>query len=222
VTIQPKGLIATEAPVTFPLIDADGCVPLASEVFYEFEDEGGSVLLLDEIEEGRAYNLIISQKAGLWRYRLGDCVRVTHFFNRAPCLEFEGRSDAVSDLVGEKLSDRFVQSCLDRMALGGSFQVLLPDAGESGQACYVLVADSLPCPAGMCEDRLDGLLSEGHHYRLARRLGQLGRARARAVSNARDIYYGYFVKKGMKLGDIKHQSLVWKLEDAGELLNRML
>ena len=41
VLFQGKGLFATETPMTFPVIRAKGCVPLVTEVFYEFEDEGG-------------------------------------------------------------------------------------------------------------------------------------------------------------------------------------
>lgn len=37
---------------------------------------------------------------GLYRYRLHDLVRVTGFYNQAPCLEFLGRDSLVSDNRG--------------------------------------------------------------------------------------------------------------------------
>ena len=56
------------------------------------------------------------------------------------------------------------------------------------------------------------------HYRLARRLGQLGALRVCAAPAARDIYYEYFAGKGMKWGDIKDKLLIRDLADAAQLL----
>ncbi len=218
--VQGKGLLATEAPMTAPLIEARGFVPLISEVFYEFEDDSGKLMLLDELEEGRDYDLIISQKGGLYRYRIGDTVRVTHFYERAPCLEFQGRSDAVSDIVGEKLNEKFVESCLARLDQSARFQTLLPVISEKGAAYYLLIVDGLTDSIQSCEAQLEAALCEAYHYRAARRLGQLDRARARVVREAMQIYFDYFTEKGMKLGDIKHQYLINNLEDAARLLKR--
>src|SRR5260370_21747050 len=88
--IQPKGLLATEAPVTIPLFEANGFVPLVSDVFIELFD-GVSVRRLHEAEIGSEYELILSQRAGLVRYRIGDRVRATHHFLGPPCLHFIGR-----------------------------------------------------------------------------------------------------------------------------------
>lgn len=218
--VQGKGLLATEAPMTVPLIEARGFVPLPSEVFYEFEDEGGKLALLDELEEGRDYDLIITQKAGLYRYRIGDRIRATHFYENAPCLEFQGRSDAVSDIVGEKLNEKFVEGCLARLDQSARFQTLLPVVSEKGAAYYLLIVDSLKGSIQSCEARLEEALRMAYHYRAARRLGQLGRARARVCRDAMEIYFDYFTERGMKLGDIKHQYLIKNLEDAAALLKR--
>ena len=55
----------------------------------------------------REYDIVLTQHGGLYRYRIGDRVRVTRFYQATPCLEFVGRSDAVCDLTGEKLHERF-------------------------------------------------------------------------------------------------------------------
>ena len=145
VCLQGKGLLATEAPMTLPLIEARGFVPLIGEVFYEFLDDRGNISLLHELEAGREYEIVLTQKGGLYRYRIGDRIRVTHFYKATPCFEFIGRSDAVSDLVGEKLNETFAQSCLSKLPLGSSgFQALLPVMPERGRCHYVLVIDELP------------------------------------------------------------------------------
>ena len=219
VCVQGKGLLATEAPLTLPLIEARGFVPLIGEVFYEFLDDRGNISLIHELEAGREYEIILTQKGGLYRYRIGDRIRVTHFYKATPCFEFIGRSDAVSDLVGEKLNETFAKSCLSKLAIGSSgFQALLPVMPERGRCHYVLVIDQLPDGLSSIEAQLDEALCAAYHYRTARRLGQLDSARVLVASQARDAYYDYFISKGMKWGDIKHQYMIKNIEDATSLL----
>ncbi|MEN3332846.1 MAG: hypothetical protein V7641_2211 [Blastocatellia bacterium] len=221
VFIQGKGLLATEAPMTLPLIAAGGCVPMVGEVFYEFIDNSGRLSRLHELEAGREYEIIVTPRGGLTRYRIGDRVRVTHFYQSTPCLEFIGRSDGVCDLVGEKLNESFVQSCLSqRVDSSSRFQMLLPVMAASGPSHYVLVTDELAGDGNGFAKRLDDAFCEAHHYQLARRRGQLAPLRVCVVPAARDTYYDYLISKGMKWGDIKQQCLIRNLEDATQLLAR--
>lgn len=222
VCVQGKGLLATEAPITLPLIEARGFVPLPGEVFYEFLDDRGNIALLHDLEAGREYEIVLTQKGGLYRYRIGDRIRVTHFYKVTPCFEFVGRSDAVSDLVGEKLNETFAQSCLSKLPLGsGGFQTFLPAMPERGRCHYVLVVDESPEDRVSIESQLDEALCEAYHYRTARKLGQLDAARVLITSEARGAYYDYFTGKGMKWGDIKHHYLIKNVEDAAGLLARL-
>lgn len=219
VFIQGKGLLATEAPMTLPLAAARGFVPLPAEVFYEFLDDAGNLSLLHELDAGREYEIIISQQGGLCRYRIGDRVRVTHFYGAAPCLEFVGRSDAVCDLVGEKLSERFAQSCLARLSHQSDFQTLVPVMDD--KPYYLLVVDGLTTNASQIAMELEPLLCEAYHYRNARLLSQLGPVRALVAPDARNVYYDYFVGKGVKLGDIKHQAIITNAADAKNFISRV-
>jgi hypothetical protein len=227
VFLQGKGLLATEAPMTLPLIEAQGFAPMLSEVFFEFIDEQGSIRLLHELEAGRQYEIVITQQGGLYRYRIGDRVAVTGYFQATPCFEFIGRSQAVCDLVGEKLNEPFVRDCLSRLALQSRFQTLLPVMKERPH--YLLLSDSLPPDSSAdalqtraaLEGQLDALLCEAFHYRNARMLGQLEGVRICFAAKAREVYYDYYMSKGMKLGDIKHRCLLSSLEDAEKLLERI-
>jgi hypothetical protein len=226
VFLQGKGLLATEAPVTLPLIEAQGFVPMLSEVFFEFLNQQGDIRLLHELETDREYEIVLTQQGGLYRYRIGDRVRVTQVYEATPCLEFIGRSDAVCDLAGEKLNERFVQSCLSRLSWQSNFQTLLPVMRDKPH--YLLLGDSLTFDsssgsvpgASALEAELDNLLCEAFHYRNARLLGQLGAARVCLAANARDLYHDYFISKGMKLGDIKHSVLIARIEDAEKLAEK--
>jgi GH3 auxin-responsive promoter len=216
--IQGKGLLATEAPLTMPLIAASGFAPLPSDVFYEFLDEQGRIYLLHELQREGEYEVILTQKGGLSRYRLGDCVRVTGFYLGSPLLEFTGRSDAVCDMVGEKLNENFVRVCLEKLSTSGCFQTLLPMIPECGAPYYLLLTDSLPEEITQIETELESELCQAYHYRTARLLGQLGPVKVGVSPQLQESFYGYFVSKGMKWGDIKHCHLIRKPEDAAELI----
>jgi hypothetical protein len=179
-------------------------------------------LRLHELETEREYEIVITQQGGLARYRIGDCVRVTHFYHATPCLEFIGRSDAVCDLVGEKLNESFVQECLSTLPLQPSrFQTLLPVMTERDGSHYVLVIAEWSGDAAALAAQLDAALCAAFHYRNARLLGQLDAARVCVAANARDVYFDYFIGKGMKWGDIKHQVLIRNLDDAQKIIARL-
>ncbi len=108
--LQPKGLMSTECVVTVP--DARDRPALNAHDFFEFEHQG-EMLLADELEAGGQYEVIATTASGLYRYRTGDLVRCTGYVDaQTPTLEFLGRSGIVSDLVGEKLVEAFVQDAL--------------------------------------------------------------------------------------------------------------
>ncbi len=159
---------------------------------------------------------MLTQQGGLYRYLIGDRVRVSGFYEATPCLEFIGRTAAVCDLVGEKLNERFVQTCLARLSQQSDFQILLPVMSENPH--YVLLVNRLATDSEPLATELDNLLCEAYHYANARRFGQLRCLRVLMVANARTIYFDYFMSKGLRLGDIKHRFLITNLEDAGKLL----
>jgi hypothetical protein len=92
IRMQGKGIITVEAPITIPIEEANGYVPLMDEVFLELEAADGSLHRLHEADLGADYTLIVTQTSGLLRYRIDDRVRVTGRWHDTPCLEYLGRS----------------------------------------------------------------------------------------------------------------------------------
>ncbi|HLO48055.1 MAG TPA: GH3 auxin-responsive promoter family protein, partial [Kamptonema sp.] len=171
VLVQGKGLLATEAPMTIPLIEANGYVPVLDEVFFEFEDEKGSLHKLHELSIGKDYTIILSQKGGLYRYRIGDRIRVMNMYRQTPCLEFLGRYETTSDLVGEKLEENFVRHILERLNLDDTcFKSLVPVADPPH---YILLLDRAKETPETLAQHLDCALSESTQYKRARLLDQL-------------------------------------------------
>lgn len=206
VIVQGNGLLATEAPMTIPLIEAKGCVPLITSVFFEFEDRLGNIYPLHELETGQVYEIIISQTGGLYRYRMGDRIRVSHYYLATPCLEFLGRTQTTSDLVGEKLHEDFVRTAIEELGLEETFfKSLVPSTKP--QEHYILLLDATNQPREEIANKLDNALRRSPQYYHARVLGQLGVPRVFVSPQIPELVTMYKTQFGSKWGDIKHQIL---------------
>ena len=119
VPIRDIGLLASEGRLTVPLADgtAAGVAEITSN-FLEFipaeeiDSPSPTVLRADEVEVGREYFVVLSNWAGLFRYNIGDRVRVTGRFGHSPVLEFLSRGSHSSSITGEKLTEHQVVSAM--------------------------------------------------------------------------------------------------------------
>jgi GH3 auxin-responsive promoter len=178
---------------------------MLNEVFFEFEDEAGKIYRLHELQINGVYEIIISQKGGLYRYRIGDRIRVTHFYLNTPCLEFLGRTQEISDLVGEKLHSEFVRQVLDSLPLQGtSFKSLVPVKHPQH---YILLLDQTNVNPQELAQQLDDALQQSPQYRYARLLNQLQPVRVLVSSRIPEIIALYKTRSGKKWGDLKHDIL---------------
>lgn len=209
--VQGKGLLATECPMTVPLIAAKGDVPLLDKVYFEFLDEQENCYALHELKVGETYEIVVSQMGGLYRYRMCDRIKVTHHFLNTPCLSFQGRSATITDLVGEKLNLQFVTQQLTQLPLSDfAFQTLV--AVQQPTSHYVLLLEQPVTSAefldlATLETQLDTHLCQAFHYRLARQLGQLSAARVLLVNNLAEQLTKRQTQSGQRWGDIKHAKL---------------
>jgi hypothetical protein len=91
----------------------------------------------EALEPGRAYRLLLTTSAGLWRYDLGDVVRCTGWYARTPKVHFERRGSASLNLAGEKLDEahvlRATKAVLDRHGLRATFFAAQPRFGREGR-----------------------------------------------------------------------------------------
>ena len=205
--VQGKGLLATEAPMTIPLIGVDGGVPLLNEVFLEFEQGDGSLVELSELKPDATYGMVVSQRGGLVRYRMGDQVQVVGQVGKTPTIRFVGRNNRFSDLVGEKLNESFVREILATLPIeDATFRTLMPVRAPCDH--YVLVLDAYGGDAQVLNDALEDGLSKAYHYRHARALGQLTPARAVILKAPEEAMNAYHTRAGRRLGDMKQSYLV--------------
>ncbi|MEO7650340.1 MAG: GH3 auxin-responsive promoter family protein [Bryobacteraceae bacterium] len=201
VYIQGKGLLATEGVVTIPLEGQAHPVLAIESNFYEFLDSAGNCKCAWELDQGSEYDVLLTTHGGLYRYALGDRVRVAGFAGGTPLLEFLGRGAMASDLVGEKLSDPFVTACLTGL---NGFAMIAPALEPHPH--YVLFVDEQEHAQSLGQ-RVEQRLRENPQYAYARDRSQLSPLEVVLVDRPMDRYLAHCVASGQRLGDIKPVSL---------------
>ncbi len=192
---QTKGLLATEGPVTIPMVGAPAPVLAARSAFFEFEEGEtgvGAIRLAHELVSGQRYRVLMTTAGGLYRYRLHDIIEMRGWWRNLPCLAFVGKEAFVSDLVGEKLSSAQVKEVVARLAADFAGSWLAPEKPELPALPYYCLF--LAGAAGACKitdadcrqlaGSIDAAFCENIHYRWAREAGQLAPLKVVALAAA--------------------------------------
>jgi hypothetical protein len=235
--LQPKGLLATEGVVSFPLTGYPGSVPALRSHFFEFlpvstagaSEFTGQPLLAHQLSAGQQYEVLLTTGGGLYRYRLFDAVMVADMRGDCPVIKFVGKTGHISDRFGEKLNEYHVRQALDdllgRQNVTPAFAMLAFEETLT-QPAYVLFIQAEHTPdAGLARlgRSLEAALQANFHYRYCRQLGQLAALRVfRVAAGAQAAYMAVCRAQGQRAGDIKplalHRYARWLAVFAGELL----
>ncbi|MHC4620142.1 MAG: GH3 auxin-responsive promoter family protein [Planctomycetota bacterium] len=224
VLFQGKGLIATEAFVSFPMIGTTGSVLAVTSHFFEFLPVDPQTFSLSceqpqpahRLEKGRIYSVVVTTGGDLYRYHLHDLVKVVGHLHQVPCLQFLGKGDKVSDWFGEKLHEQFVANVLEDLfrehSISPVFAMLAPEDTQQGFR-YTLYLELAPQERSreslvdLAQD-LDRKLGQNFHYGYCRRLGQLAEPEIfRIDQGATQAYLRACEAQGQRLGDIKPSAL---------------
>lgn len=196
VYVQPKGLLATECFVSFPLIGEEGSRLSVYSHFFEFRRlSDGKIVTAGKLRRGE-YEVIVTTGGGFYRYCIGDIIEVLETYpDRPPRIRFLRRGGVSSDMFGEKLTEEFVRGVLKKLGINGSFCLLAP---YGKRYRLYTTAESVK------SEELDTALREGFHYDYCRRLGQLDCAEVVQITGDpnRD-YIEKLTDDGMRIGDIK-------------------
>ena len=219
---QGKGLMSTECIVSFPLENVqNGSVVAYNSFFYEFiqvsDDklENRSPKLLDELELGERYCVVVTTNAGLYRYNTNDIVEVTGFYHKIPIVKFVGRINNFSDIVGEKLKNSFVEkqvlTTLEENNIKREFLLFAPVKNETGEIFYTLFLeikkDGRKFNWKQIENEMNSSLCKAFHYEYAYKLGQLRKVRVFLIEKDGLKTYTAEKSKKQKIGDIKYRLL---------------
>ena len=206
--VQGKGLLATEAFVSVPIVGVEGSVLSTNSHYFEFKDEAGAVHLAHQLQRGKTYAVVVTTGGGFYRYQLHDVIEVVGHWHQIPCIRFLGKADHISDWFGEKLEERFVahamEETFEKHNLSPVFAMLAPD-DENGFR-YVLYIESNTCVENLNSD-LDSALRANFHYDYCRKLGQLEAVEVVCVVHGAGSYLEACQARGQKLGNIKQSVL---------------
>ncbi len=121
------------------------------QVFYEFENPAGDVLLSRELESNIPYSLIVSSCSGLWRYRIGDIVV---FRGTDPLILDYVTRDKTTSAFDEKITEKELERAM--AAMDSSFQdyAMGPDVDRRRHVWFLL--GKRPDPVWL--ERLDDFL----------------------------------------------------------------
>lgn len=225
--VMELGYQATEFRGTLAL-DAEtpaGLVPLHHS-YLEFVDETAwndgraEVRLIDELEPGRRYQVVVTTAAGLYRYAMNDLVEVTGRHRATPLLRFVQKGRGVTSLTGEKLYESQVIDAVQAAAAAARLQppFFLMIADEAAQAYDVIVEPGAPVDAPVhagvradLEAAIDaGLAARNVEYQSKRDSGRLPRPALHwAKPGSAETYKAACVRAGQREGQYKPAVLVY-------------
>lgn len=222
---EPKGLLATEGFISYPLSDTRGSVLSLRSHFFEFCEvndatESHTTVLAHELQVGHRYSVILTTSGGLYRYELGDIVEVLGFEAQCPIISFVGKQSSVVDVCGEKLTEIEVgeaaQRVFTKFGTPPNFWMLVPEIDPSNSVGYTLFfqpATGTSFPPALAQEvarQIDAELDRNFYYAYCRKLGQLQPIRAFVIdpmSNPIGQYLDTCQRLGQRLGNIKPKVL---------------
>eukprot|EP01018_Ginkgo_biloba_P021695 Gb_12335 [translate_table: standard] len=189
---------------------------------------------LVDVKIGQEYEIVVTTYAGLYRYRLGDVLRVTGFHNAAPQFCFVRRKNVVLSIDSEKIDEVELRNAVEKgvkhlEALGGILADYTSHADISTiPAHYVRFwelhfdnnANTVPPTSIMEECCLTIEQSLNYFYRLCRVSDKsIGPLEIRVVERGTfDELMGYAIKGGASMSQYKTPRCV-KLPLFVDLLN---
>jgi len=161
--------------------------------------ENPHALMIDEVEEGKDYALLMSTNAGAWRYLLGDTVRFVDIERNEVVIT--GRTKHFLSLVGEHLSvenmNRAVQMVSEELNISIPEFTVIGFPYENFFAHKWFVACDEPVDAGVLVKKIDQYLCKLNDDYAVERTAALKEIFLEKLPE--DVFMNFMKKKG-KLG----------------------
>lgn len=149
-----RGVCASEGAFTVPTtLNSYDSVLIPDSVFYEFaEEKDGEVDLehlktLDQIEEGKRYELVVTNLNGYYRYRMRDVFLVTGMYQQTPTIEFQYRSDRTVSIMGEKSTEIALRETAENASKAVGIQLvnstMYPDY-DNARYIFLMEVEGIP------------------------------------------------------------------------------
>ena len=88
---------------------------LSDSLYYEFIplDDENKIFSLDELEKGKEYEIVITNQAGLYRYRIKDVIKVENYLYDCPYISFSYRKGSLLSVIGEKTTEEHLKGVIE-------------------------------------------------------------------------------------------------------------
>ena len=177
ITVDQLGYVSSESTVAAQIKEGEEAYMLLPySGFYEFIPMDGDSeaqeevpVLMDQLEVGREYELIVTNLSGFYRYRIGDVIRVTGFHNKCPMIVFSYRKNQLVSMYGEKVTEAVMQSSVEKLSSESGTRIfeysVYPDT-DSDPGRYIVILESdeeiRPDRWQSYSDTLNRILCEAH------------------------------------------------------------
>ena len=228
VPIHNMGYAAAEGFFATPTeLDTDDYVLTPYTVFFEFlpleegEDKADDTvrpLLINELEVGKEYEIIVSNFSGLYRYKMEDVIKVTRMYNNTPQVKLLFRQNLSMNVANEKsttdMIDAASKGIADKLGLELAGFSFYPDFSTKPPR-YVMLAEvknkepDADLQKAMIEE-LDHQMDEiNEKYYKYRRWGMLGEPLVLFLQPETYVNYNkYLSDKGVVLNQIKPVTVI--------------
>lgn len=178
-------------------------IPTLLDNFFEFierghyENGGRETQLIHELEVGKEYYIIATTTSGLYRYFINDIIKVTGFYNKTPTISFSQKGKGVTNLTGEKLSEKQLVSFFEKKH--AVFFMCLADQISQSYTLY------LEAETPISETELDGFLkSVNVEFASKRNDGRLAPIHIVALKKGTaDLYKNFCLANGQRESQFK-------------------
>ena len=122
--------------------DSDVYALADSAIFLEFlpaDENTSETLLADELEVGKSYKILVTNNAGLYRYRLGDVIKVIEMRNGIPYFKIMYRSEQEIAIGNAKITEDKVFEAICVLEKETGISVADFTFGEEDDKCLILL-----------------------------------------------------------------------------------
>ncbi|KAA3464516.1 indole-3-acetic acid-amido synthetase GH3.17-like isoform X1 [Gossypium australe] len=197
-------------------------------------DEDTELVDLVNVKVGQCYELVVSTCAGLYRYKVGDVLMVSGFYNNTPQFQFVERKNVILNVDHEKTSETdlfkavteakalldplgFIlteyTSYVDTSSVPGHYVLFWEIQGKEGKHCKELD----PKIMVECCSRMEESLH--YTYKIYRKRNIIAALEIRVVKQGSfEALMDYFVSKGTSLSQYKKPNCI-KSEEALKILD---
>ncbi|MFN8438513.1 MAG: GH3 auxin-responsive promoter family protein [Cytophagales bacterium] len=183
-------------------------------IFYEFipmdeiDKEHPKTLLLEEVELGKNYAMVISTNAGLWRYVIGDTVKFTSKYPFR--IKITGRTKHFINAFGEELIIENAEYALSKAientgAIINNFTAapIYLDANQKGGHEWLIEFEKEPHSIETFVNILDDTLRVINSDYDAKRTGDKAMVKLKLVNAPKGTFYNWLREKGKLGGQFK-------------------